>query len=71
MPASKNEFICSCVHVSCGDFSMSCSFATKYFLCVAVKKRKNAFLKRDTISRIESRINSVSPQHHLNQVLVP
>ncbi|XP_043696550.1 protein Ycf2-like [Telopea speciosissima] len=38
--------------------SISCSFATKYFLCASVKK-KHAFLERDTISLIESQVSNI------------
>ena len=38
--------------------SISCSFATKYFLCASVKK-KHAFWGRDTISAIESQVSNI------------
>ncbi|KAK7847848.1 protein ycf2 [Quercus suber] len=38
--------------------SISCSFATKYFLCAAVKK-KHAFFERDTISPIELQVSNI------------
>ncbi|KAF1876930.1 hypothetical protein Lal_00033855 [Lupinus albus] len=36
--------------------SLSCSFATKYFLCAALKK---IFLERDTISLVESQVSNI------------
>uniref|UniRef100_A0A3Q7I0X2 Ycf2 N-terminal domain-containing protein n=1 Tax=Solanum lycopersicum TaxID=4081 RepID=A0A3Q7I0X2_SOLLC len=39
------------------NFSISCSFATKYFLCASVKK--HAFLGRDTTSPIESQVSNI------------
>ncbi|KAJ6818917.1 ribosomal protein L23 [Iris pallida] len=38
--------------------SISCSFATKYFLCASVKK-KHIFLERETISPSESQVSDI------------
>lgn len=39
--------------------SISCSFITKYFLCVVVKKIKHAFFKRYTILSIELQVSNI------------
>jgi len=40
------------------NFLLSCSFATKYFLCMVVKKNI-FFLEENTISLIESHVSKI------------